>query len=73
MYGVVLWAAHKQLLFGRVRTLAYKMVKPIAAGRFTHVLRKGMISAPLPGAVTTSTSCSPEGSATRHQYKVTNL
>ncbi len=38
-------------------TLAYPTVKPIAMGRLTHVFRKGMISAPEPGAVTTSTSC----------------
>jgi len=30
-------------------------VKPMAPGRLTYVLRKGMISAPLLGAVTTST------------------
>jgi hypothetical protein len=30
----------------------------MAMGRLTHVFRKGMISAPEPGAVTTSTSCS---------------
>jgi len=29
----------------------------MAIGKFTQVLRKGMTSAPLPGAVTTSTSC----------------
>ena len=38
-------------------TLAYKTVKPIAIGKFTQVFRNGMTSAPLPGAVTTSTSC----------------
>jgi hypothetical protein len=30
----------------------------MAIGKLTHVFRKGMISAPEPGAVTTSTSCS---------------
>lgn len=39
------------------RTLVYSTVKPMAMGRLTQVLRKGMISAPEPGAVTTSTSC----------------
>lgn len=29
----------------------------MAIGRLTQVFRKGMISAPEPGAVTTSTSC----------------
>ncbi len=38
-------------------TFAYSTVNPIAIGRFTQVLRNGMTSAPLPGAVTTSTSC----------------
>lgn len=40
-----------------VQTLAYRIANPTAAGRLTHVLRKGIISAPLPGAVTTRTSC----------------
>ena len=44
--GVRIWA-----------TFAYRMVNPMAAGRLTQVFRNGMISAPLPGAVTTSTSC----------------
>ena len=34
----------------------YNTVKAIAPGRFTYVLRKGMISAPDFGAVTTNTS-----------------
>ena len=38
-------------------TLAYNTVKPIAIGRLTQVFRNGMTSAPLPGAVTTNTSC----------------
>lgn len=38
-------------------TLAYRTVNPMAIGRLTHVFKKGMTSAPLPGAVTTSTSC----------------
>ncbi len=43
------------------------MVKMMAMGRLTQVLRKGMISAPEPGAVTTSTSYNatqPEPSCT---------
>ena len=32
------------------------MVKPMAAGRLTYVFKKGIISAPELGAVTTSTS-----------------
>ena len=43
-----------------IPTLAYRTVKPIAMGRLTHVFRKGMTSAPLPGAVTTSTSCTEQ-------------
>ena len=37
-------------------SLAYSAVNAIAPGRLTYVLRNGMISAPEPGAVTTSTS-----------------
>jgi hypothetical protein len=43
----------------RMLTAEYSTVKPMAMGRLTQVLRKGMISAPEPGAVTTSTSCAP--------------
>ena len=42
-------------------TLAYNTVNPIAIGKFTQVFKKGMTSAPLPGAVTTSTSCVAAG------------
>jgi len=47
-------------------TLAYRTVKPMAMGKLTYVLRKGMTSAPLPGAVTTNTSCRTASSETIH-------